>query len=217
MDRKMNYLWNNFSSPTFDVNIGVSQGSVLSPILLALYFSLFLYILEKHLKFFNILVSIISFIDDGLFISQSKLFYISNSCLFCSYNVIIKLLEKFDLIVEHSKTEVFHFNRSHSVFNPSPLNLIPIGGTILQLIDRKLLFHQHVNFYSNKAISMVKCIKILSNSNWDINLSQSIFYINCVSSPLRYIDSNFGFTIALFCCTTWKYWRKCKEEPPYRS
>ena len=161
----MNYLWNNFSSPTFDVNIGVSQGSVLSPILLALYFSLFLYILEKHLKFFNILVSIISFIDDGLFISQSKLFYISNSCLFCSYNVIIKLLEKFDLIVEHSKTEVFHFNRSHSVFNPSPLNLIPIGGTILQLIDRKLLFHQHVNFYSNKAISMVKCIKILSNSN----------------------------------------------------
>ena len=89
MDRKTNYLWNNFSSPTFDVNIGVSQGSVLSPILLALYLSLFLYILEKHLKIFNILVSIISFIDDGLFISQSKLFYISNSCLFCSYNVIM--------------------------------------------------------------------------------------------------------------------------------
>ena len=131
MDKKTNYLWNNFSSPTFDVNIGVSQGSVLSPILLALYFSLFLYILEKHLKFFNILVSIISFIDDGLFISQSKLFYISNSCLFCSYNVIIKLLEKFDLIVEHSKTEVFYFNRSHSDFNPPPLDLTSIGGPVL--------------------------------------------------------------------------------------
>ena len=51
MDRKINYLWKNFSSPTFDVNIGMSQGSVLSPILLALYLSPFLYILEKNLNF----------------------------------------------------------------------------------------------------------------------------------------------------------------------
>ena len=149
--RKTNYLWNNFSSPTFDVNIGVGQDSALSPILLALYLSLFLYILEKQLKNLNILVSIISFIDDGLFISQSKLFYTSNSCLFCSYNVMTKLLEKFGLIVEHFKTEVFHFNRSHGIFNPPPLDLMPIGGTILQpkntwkylcfIFDRKLLFH----------------------------------------------------------------------------
>ena len=129
--RKTNYLWNNFSSPTFDVNIGVGQGSVLSPILSALYFSPFLYILEKHLKNLNIPVSIISFIDDELFISQSKSFYISNSYLFCSYNAMTKLLKKFGLIVEHSKTEVFHFNRSHSNFNPPPLKLMPIGGTIL--------------------------------------------------------------------------------------
>jgi len=48
--RKTNYLWNNFFSPIFDVNIGVGQGSVLSPILSALYLSPFLYILEKCLK-----------------------------------------------------------------------------------------------------------------------------------------------------------------------
>ena len=149
--RKTNYLQNNFSSPIFDVNVGVGQDSALSPILSALYLSLFLYILEKQLKNLNILVSIISFIDDGLFISQSKSFYTSNSCLFCSYNVMTKLLEKFGLIVEHFKTEVFHFNRSHGIFNPSPLDLTPIGGTILQpkntwkylcfIFDRKLLFH----------------------------------------------------------------------------
>jgi len=173
VDRKMNYLWNNFSSPTFDVNMG--QDSVLSPILSALYLSLFLYILEKHLKNLNIPVSIISFIDDGLFISQSKSFYTSNSHLFCSYNVMTKLLKKFGLIVEHSKTEVFHFNKSHGVFNPPPLDLMPIEGTILWpkntwkylgfIFDRKLSFHQHVNFYSNKVMSTVKCMKILSNSN----------------------------------------------------
>ena len=47
VDRKTKYFWNNFSSSQFDVNIGVGQGSALSPILSASYLSLFLHILEK--------------------------------------------------------------------------------------------------------------------------------------------------------------------------
>ena len=180
MGRKTNYLWNNFFSPIFNVNIGVGQKSTLSPITLlpilsTLYLSSFLYILEKHLKNLNIPISIISFVDDGLFISQNRSFHIFNSCLFCSYNVMTKLLEKFGLIVEHSKTEVFHFNRSHSNFNPSSLDLTPIKGPVLWpkntwkylgfIFDKKLVFHQHINFYFNKATSTIKCIKILGNSN----------------------------------------------------
>jgi len=118
MDRKTNYFWNSFTSPLFNVNIGIGQDSMLSPILSALYLSLLLYILEKCLKNLKIPVSIILFVDDGLFISQSKSFHISICCLFRSYNVISNLLKKFGLIVEYSKTKVFHFNRSQSVFNP---------------------------------------------------------------------------------------------------
>ena len=33
------------------------------------------------------------------------------------------------------------------------------------IFNRKLSFHQHINFYSNKVMSTVKCMKILSNSN----------------------------------------------------
>ena len=182
VNRKTNYFWNNFTSSIFNVNIGVGQGSVLSSILSALYYSPFLYILEKSLKNLNIPISIISFVNDGLFISQSKSFHIYNYHLFCSYNIMTKLLEKFSLIVEHSKTDIFHFNRSHGNFNPPPLNLIPIGGTILWpknmwkyldfIFDRKLLFHQHIGFYSNKVMSTVKCMKIFSNLNWGINLIQ---------------------------------------------
>jgi len=41
------------------------------------------------------------------------------------------LLMRFGLIMEHGKTEVFHFSRSQGIFNPSPLNLSTIGGPIL--------------------------------------------------------------------------------------
>ena len=98
----------------------------------ALYLSPFLYILEKHLKNLNIPVSIISFVDDGLIISQNKSIDISNSQLYCSCNILSKLLDKFGLIIKHSKTEVFHFNRSHGFFNPPQLDLSPIGGPILR-------------------------------------------------------------------------------------
>ena len=54
--------------------MGVGQGSALSPILSALYLSLFLHILEKHLK-----ISILFFVDDGLLITQSKSFQVSNT------------------------------------------------------------------------------------------------------------------------------------------
>jgi len=63
----------------YEVNVGVGQESAFSPILSALYLFPLLYILEKHLKNLNISVSLISFIDDGLIISQNKSIDILNS------------------------------------------------------------------------------------------------------------------------------------------
>ena len=118
VQRKMNYIWNNMQSPDFEVNVGVGQGSALSPILLAFYLTLFLHILEKCLKILKIPISMLSFVDDGLIIAQNKSIFISNSQLFCSYNVLSNLLTDFGLVLEHGKTEIFHFNRSHREFNP---------------------------------------------------------------------------------------------------
>ena len=171
----MKYLWNNLSSPMFDVNVGVGQGSALSPILSTLYLSPFLYILENRFKNLKIPTSILSFIDDGLFIVQNKSFNISNSHLFCSYNILSKLLDSFGLVIKHSKTEIFHFSRSQGVYNPPPLNLLPLDSPILHpkdtwkylefIFDQKLSFHKHIDYYTNKAISTVKCIKLLGNSS----------------------------------------------------
>ena len=171
--RRTSYVWNDLSSPIFEVNVGVGQGSVLSPILSALYLTLFLYILEKCLKNLKIPISILSFVDDGLIIAQNKSFDISNSHFFCSYNVLSKLLDSFGLIIEYLKTEVIHFSRFQGFFNPSPLDLSPIRGPILRpkdtwkylsfIFDCKLTFYKHIDHYSNKAISTVKCMKLLGN------------------------------------------------------
>ena len=68
IQRSTNYLWNDLSSPSFKVNVGVGQDSVLSPILSALYLSPLFYIIEKRFKNLNLLISTLSFVDDGLFI-----------------------------------------------------------------------------------------------------------------------------------------------------
>ena len=149
--RKTWYFWNNFSLPFFNVNVRVGQGSALSLVLSAMYLASILYILENHLKILKIPVSILSFIDDGLFIAQSKSLSISNLFLFCSYNITSSLLKKFDFIMEHTKIKVFHFSRSHGSFDPPPLDLSILDGLILCsretwkylgfIFDRKLTFH----------------------------------------------------------------------------
>jgi len=146
-----------------------------------MYLSSVFQIFEKRLKILKILVSVISFVDDRLFISQDKSFDISNSNLFCSYQIILLLLKQFGLI-KHGKTEVLHFSRTYRTFNHPLLDLTILGSPIIHpketwhylgfIFDRKLTFHQHINFYVNKAISIVKSMKMLGNSTRGLIPSQ---------------------------------------------
>ena len=129
--KKTQYYWNNFSSPFFNVDIGVGQDSALFPILSALYLALILHILENCLKILKIPISILSFVDNRLSITQSKSFSILNLLLFCSYNIASILLKKFGLIMEYAKTEMFYFSKSNGIFDPSSLDLSTLGDLIL--------------------------------------------------------------------------------------
>ena len=129
-ERKTKYLWNNFSSLFCNIDVGVSQGFVLSPILSALYLSLIFHILEKCSLNLKITIFILLFVNDGLLISQNKFIQVFNINLFCSYNVFSSLLSKFGLVVKHGKSEVFHFSKSHRIFNLPLLDLMSLGGSI---------------------------------------------------------------------------------------
>ena len=191
----MQYSWNNVSFQFFNVNVGVGQGLSLFLILSVLYILPVFHILEKHLKNLKIPVSFLSFVDDGLFIAQSKSLTVSNSILFCSYNFVSSILDKFGLVLEHRKIEAFHFSRAQGIFNPPPLNLSNISRLILKpkntwkylsfIFNRKLSFYQHIDFYANKAISTVKYMKVLRNSTRNstrdlISLQKHLLYRSCI-------------------------------------
>ena len=122
------------------------------------------------------------------------------------------LLDKFSLIVEHLKTEVFHFSRSHGPFNPLSLDLLPLGGPILSpknswkylgfIFNRKLTFHQHIDFYSNRALSSVKCMKLLRNSSHGISPLQKHLLYRCCILP-----------IALYGFQLWFYYHALLSYP----
>ena len=145
------------------------------PILSVLYLSLVFYSLEKRLKILKIPISMISFVDDGLFVSQSKSILHSNINLFCSY------------------------------FNLLPLDLTLIGGLSLLLkktwkylgfiFNYKLTFRNYIDFYSNKVILT---IKYCSETQPEVLiLFKREDYIDVVPFLLYYIDSN--------CSTTTKH------------
>ena len=199
--RKTKYLWNRFLSLFCNIDVSIGQGLALSPILSALYLSPIFHILEKWLQILKILISIIYFVNDGLFISQNKSISLLNVNLFCSYNVISSLLTKFRLVVEHGTTEVFYFSRLHGVFNPLSLNLNSIGEPVLLskttwqylgfFFDWKLTFWHHIDFYTNKTISMIKCMRMLGNSSREINPLQKRQLYRCCALPITF----YGFQL----------------------
>ena len=195
--RKTKYLWNNFISPSFNANVGVRQGSALSLILSTLYLCHVFLSLENRLKILKIPISIISFVNNGLFISQNKSISHFNANIFCSYNIILSLLIKCSLVVEYGKTDIFHFSRSHRAFNPPLLDLSALGGPVLLpketwrylgfIFDWKLTFRSHIDFYANKVVSTVKCMKLLGNLSRGINpLQKRRLYRCCALSIALY-------------------------------
>jgi len=163
--------------------------SAVSPILSALYIAPIFHIFEKrtHNLLLNISVFTLLFFDNSIFISQKKSYEKSNTSLFCSYSIISSFFKQFRLMIEHNKLEVFYFSRVTKNYNPLLLDLGPLGRFLLQskknwrylslFFNRKLSFYHHIHFYSNKALSTIKDMKMLGNSTRESLISHKwLFY-----------------------------------------
>jgi len=185
------YSWNRFSSPPFNTDIGVGQGSALSPIISAMYMASIIKTFKKRIKNLKekIPSDILSFVDNGLLISQEKSFELFSAFLLCSYNIMSKVLHDAGLVMEHSKSEVFHFTQSQRPPN-QPLDLSSVGGPILTpkpiwrylgfYFDRKLNFH-HMHFYATKCLSTLNAMKLLGNASQGIlPIQKRLLYRTCI-------------------------------------
>jgi len=113
-------------------------------------------------------------VDNSLLISQEKSYELSSAFLLSSYNMISIIFSDVGLIMEHNKSEVFHFTRACNLLN-SPINLTSVGEPILYpkpiwrylgfFFDWKLNFHHHVHYYMTKCLSTLNAIKMLGNSS----------------------------------------------------
>jgi len=198
------YAWNNFTSPKFTTSVGVGQGSALSPILSAIYLTPIIKTFKKRIKNLKekIHIDILSFVDNGLLISQKKSYELSSTFLLSSYNMISKIFSDAGLVMEHSKSEVFHFLRAHNPPNPS-IDLTSVGGPILRpkpiwrylgfFFDRKLNFHHHVHHYATKCLSTLSAMKMLGNLSRGLLPTQKcLLYRTCIV-PIALYDFQLWF------------------------
>jgi len=72
--------------------VEVGQGSALSPILSTLYIASIFHIFDKKTQNLLLNISTLSFMDNGLFVSQEKSYEKSNTNLLCSYSIILLFL-----------------------------------------------------------------------------------------------------------------------------
>ncbi|CAA7261912.1 unnamed protein product [Cyclocybe aegerita] len=64
-------------------------------------------------------MTLLSFVDDGTILAQSKQLDDNNVGLRKAYKIIYLLFVAFVLVLEHDKTELFHFSRRRDAYNPS--------------------------------------------------------------------------------------------------
>ncbi|KXN82051.1 hypothetical protein AN958_03269 [Leucoagaricus sp. SymC.cos] len=94
------------------------------------------------------------------------------------------LFVAFGLVLEHDKSELFHFSCQKGDDNPpidlgyapytgeTPLHPKPFWQYLGFYFDRQLTFREHVQYYSTKTISTVHAMGMLGNLLRGLSLKQ---------------------------------------------
>ncbi|CAA7270653.1 unnamed protein product [Cyclocybe aegerita] len=185
------YCWNTFQSDSRSADVGVRQGSALSPVISGLFIAPVMKLF--YIKAAPLNMTLLSFVDDGTILAQSKQLDDNNVGLRKAYKIIYLLFVAFALVLEHDKTELFHFSHRRDAYNPSlDLGYAPhTGATPVKpktywrylgfYFDRGLTFHEHVRYYATKAFTTVQAMRMLGNSTRGLSPKQRrLLYRSCV-------------------------------------
>ncbi|CAA7270904.1 unnamed protein product [Cyclocybe aegerita] len=164
LGRSTVYCWNTFQSDPRSVDMGVGQGSALSPVISGLFIAPVMKLF--YIKAAALNTTLLSFVDDGTILAQSK---------------------------QLDDNNLFHFSRWQDAYNPSlDLGYAPhTGATPLKpktywrylgfYFDCRLTFHEHVCYYATKAFTTVQAMCMLRNSTRGLSPKQwCLLYRLCV-------------------------------------
>jgi hypothetical protein len=191
--RSTTYTWNNFASDPRQADVGVGQGSALSPVLSALVIAPLMKLYNLRAVNLALRSTLISYVDDGTVLVQSKEVEVNCRALAGAYAILFLLFTNAGLVLEHDKTELFHFTRGRTGFDlPVDLGFAPYtGATPLKpktywrylgfFFDRKLTFVEHLRFYTTKALTTVMAMRMLGNASRGLSpRNKRILYRACV-------------------------------------
>ncbi|KAJ3514282.1 hypothetical protein NMY22_g14791 [Coprinellus aureogranulatus] len=151
------YAWKNFVSDRMQADVGVGQGSALSPVLCALVVAPIMKL--YRIKEVGLGTTLITFVDDGTIAAQTDSIEMNCCMLYHAHAFIHALFTAASLVFEHDKYEAFHFTR------PAP----------------RLTFVEHIRYYSTKALTTVMAMRMLGNSTRGLlPKNKHILYRACV-------------------------------------
>ncbi|CAA7267374.1 unnamed protein product [Cyclocybe aegerita] len=163
------YCSNTFQSDSRSADVGVGQGSALSPVISGLFIALVMKLF--YIKAAPLNTTLLSFVDNGTILAQSK--QLDDNNVAC--------------------TKLFHFSRQRDAYNPSlDLGYTPhTGATPLKpktywrylgfYFDHGLTFQEHVRYYATKAFTTMQAMRMLGNSTRGLSPKQRrLLYQSCV-------------------------------------
>ncbi|TFY73624.1 hypothetical protein EWM64_g10388, partial [Hericium alpestre] len=202
-DRVTQFRWNNNLSDPCPADVGVGQGSALSPVLANLCIAPILHIFSTSLPRPRVtveLASMLFYVDDGVLIYSSDSMGANVTMLKHLFSLLRSLFLRLGFVLEPDKLELMHFPLPKFSGNLPSLSIpsepsVP-SVTLKPLLiwrylgfffDRNLNFRHHVNFYATRALSTVRSYPLLGNSSRGLSPSHKRqIYVSCVLPLLTY-------------------------------
>ncbi|TFY81421.1 hypothetical protein EWM64_g2600 [Hericium alpestre] len=202
-DRITQFRWNNNLSDLCPANVGVGQGSALSPVLANLCITPILHVFSISIprpRVTTETASMLFYVDDGVLVYFSDSMGQNVLMLKHLFSLLRTLFLRLGFVLKPDKLELMHFSRCGfdgvlpPLILPSTPPAIPVSLKLLMIwhylgffFDHQLNFHFHVNFYATHALSTVHSYPLLGNSNRGLTPSQKCqLYLSCVLPLLTY-------------------------------